>query len=894
MFLTVRYLGIVVHSSSLREEQEYKIGRSKRNDIIIDISVMSRDAGKLSFKDGDWFFSAMTGGSLQPEVKLTPNEVISLKNQLELMITQDAPEESTKATAIDQFHVALKKSSRRFNYFATTVASVFFIGLAGGLGSYVYMESKKPLNALTVLPYVRSKIIEFEFPEQSKIKDDLKKYAELKDEDFSTSLGFCTGSLIAPNVIMTANHCMQGSGVADPTYRLTVKTHDRKEHKIKRMLGFDAKRDFAFLEMEGMESYGYLSFSDSFELGDKVFTIGNAHGEGIAIRDGILSSETPDSNDPSVKFIRYSAAASPGNSGGPLLDNYGRVVSLVFARGNAGENYNLGTTTKDLKDGFKRFVSDTSPKKVTIRLKDFLEAMPRFVLRKLELPSRDSWYESPEYQNPLSQIEFEVGVPQDIDGFFTESSDSAAKATKLVYDNIVKKMSDSGDDHSGWESWAQGDLKVIVPSQFDYLDPINVEKATQTVVKNGGFVDPPSFLLDASKAEIKKSIAENKYPFDAYVTDGRLVLKSDENPSKLSSDIAKGRFLFSSQSRDKESLLTMSFMGSMGGKFLEIQNKKPIEGSWAKHRRLTDDEFLNFITGAKGLSVDIANEYIRPNAQKPFTITKLDEDVKSSSVKDNLGRDWDVKQVHLLGENITAFCLPNISGPTCVIRIFKEDHPEIMRHALENYVNYTLSTKLLNPGFVSADATIDYYKSGLAQTNPMMSDFKVTKAPSGELDISLDKLGIDFKIPSDESPESLRLFGGYDGDLKSWIAMGFEFVGKRKSSKTPEICAMGIEPKSLKTNKFLNGERRAEKMAADIMAALKKPAKASKGKSLYTLIDAKSAKTGGDYSVYGYCFPVIAYALGQANDDIYEARLSELPVAYKPKFSIKKPQVVGH
>jgi hypothetical protein len=319
-----------------------------------------------------------------------------------------------------------------------------------------------------------------------------------------------------------------------------------------------------------------------------------------------------------------------------------------------------------------------------------------------------------------------------------------------------------------------------------------------------------------------------------------------------------------------------------------------MDGAW--HRSLSDDEFLSYVVGGKGLSIDIENQYIRPNAQKPFTITKLEEEVKNSSVKDLLGREWSVKQINLLGEVITAFCLPNASGPTCTIRNFKEDHPEIMRHALENYVNYTLSMKLLNPGFVSVDATIDYYKSGLAKTNPMMSDVKVAKDPSGNLQVALDKVGIEFSIPSLEAPESLRIFGGYDGGLKSWMALGFEVVAKSKNNKDPEICGIGVEPKSTKTNLVLNGERSAEKFRDELRSAWKKT-KISKTNSApkknYALIDTRSDVNGQDYSVYGYCFSIITPKMDQTNDDIYKARLGELK-PYQPKFSIKKQQVVGH
>jgi hypothetical protein len=59
------------------------------------------------------------------------------------------------------------------------------------------------------------------------------------------------------------------------------------------------------------------------------------------IRDGLLTSMTPEDQDGRWKWLRFSAATSPGNSGGPLLDSRGRVVGIVIAR-SAGENLNYG------------------------------------------------------------------------------------------------------------------------------------------------------------------------------------------------------------------------------------------------------------------------------------------------------------------------------------------------------------------------------------------------------------------------------------------------------------------------------------------------------------------------------------------------------------------------
>jgi serine protease Do len=78
------------------------------------------------------------------------------------------------------------------------------------------------------------------------------------------------------------------------------------------------------------------------QLDQPVFAVGTALGEGIVIRDGLYTSNTPEDQDGRWKWIRFSAAASPGNSGGPLLDALGKVIGVVIAKSpNENLNYAL-------------------------------------------------------------------------------------------------------------------------------------------------------------------------------------------------------------------------------------------------------------------------------------------------------------------------------------------------------------------------------------------------------------------------------------------------------------------------------------------------------------------------------------------------------------------------
>lgn len=84
-----------------------------------------------------------------------------------------------------------------------------------------------------------------------------------------------------------------------------------------------------------------LHFNRQVEIGDTVFSAGNALGEGISYRAGQVASFTPERVYGEWQDIRFSSPASPGNSGGPLLTTAGEVAGVIVQRSNLGENYNI-------------------------------------------------------------------------------------------------------------------------------------------------------------------------------------------------------------------------------------------------------------------------------------------------------------------------------------------------------------------------------------------------------------------------------------------------------------------------------------------------------------------------------------------------------------------------
>jgi hypothetical protein len=98
-------------------------------------------------------------------------------------------------------------------------------------------------------------------------------------------------------------------------------------------------QDFIELSLSDELTIEPLAVNLQPELNETVFAVGNALGEGVVVRDGLLTSQTPEDLHGEWKWLRFSAAASPGNSGGPLLDTAGRVIGVIL-RKSPNENLN--------------------------------------------------------------------------------------------------------------------------------------------------------------------------------------------------------------------------------------------------------------------------------------------------------------------------------------------------------------------------------------------------------------------------------------------------------------------------------------------------------------------------------------------------------------------------
>jgi S1-C subfamily serine protease len=103
----------------------------------------------------------------------------------------------------------------------------------------------------------------------------------------------------------------------------------------------DAVHDLAILKAEGLNAPALpLSDTQNLSIGDRVYAAGNPKGLEGTFSDGIVSSLRY-----AAGRIQFTAAISPGSSGGPVVDEYGRVVGITVSYLEGGQNLNFAVPT---------------------------------------------------------------------------------------------------------------------------------------------------------------------------------------------------------------------------------------------------------------------------------------------------------------------------------------------------------------------------------------------------------------------------------------------------------------------------------------------------------------------------------------------------------------------
>ena len=150
-----------------------------------------------------------------------------------------------------------------------------------------------------------------------------------------TDKGLGTGFIVrADGTLITNFHVIKDANA------IIVRLETGEFYRRVFVLSVDESRDLAVMRIEGA-NLPFLEFEDSntVRTGQAVLLVGSPRGLEQTISEGIVSAvRTTDSGS---RVIQTTAAASPGSSGGPLVNHSGRVIGILSSSRVDGQNLNF-------------------------------------------------------------------------------------------------------------------------------------------------------------------------------------------------------------------------------------------------------------------------------------------------------------------------------------------------------------------------------------------------------------------------------------------------------------------------------------------------------------------------------------------------------------------------
>lgn len=146
--------------------------------------------------------------------------------------------------------------------------------------------------------------------------------------------------------ILTNHHVIEGAR----TIQVTVRHNGSEKVVSARALGSDRQSELGVIQIDEADledlhlQEAVLGDSNGVEVGDLVYAVGNPFGYPQTFNFGIVTGVGRWwSKRPRIGFMQTDASVNPGNSGGALVDIYGRVIGInTFIASTSGGSEGIG------------------------------------------------------------------------------------------------------------------------------------------------------------------------------------------------------------------------------------------------------------------------------------------------------------------------------------------------------------------------------------------------------------------------------------------------------------------------------------------------------------------------------------------------------------------------
>jgi len=152
---------------------------------------------------------------------------------------------------------------------------------------------------------------------------------EKKDGQFMLGTGYLA---INDGIMVTAWHVVKDAKHVIATFA------NGEKYEISGIIDKDEKRDIALIRVKLFGAPKLVHATTEQSVGINTYIIGAPKGLDFSISDGILGQiKTMDG----MKYYQFTCAASPGNSGGPMINAKGEVIGVVSWQIMDGQNLNF-------------------------------------------------------------------------------------------------------------------------------------------------------------------------------------------------------------------------------------------------------------------------------------------------------------------------------------------------------------------------------------------------------------------------------------------------------------------------------------------------------------------------------------------------------------------------
>lgn len=321
-----------------------------------------------------------------------------------------------------------------------------------------------------------------------------------KDEYYSIGSAFAMGE----GKFISAAHVI--NLYQDSQYKqYFIRDKDENVYELDKVYKYSNYRDFIVFSAKGISIDKAFDVNlDADQIMNKpVYSVGNALGEGIVLRNGMLTSKTYEDEAGKWKWLRFSAAASPGNSGGPLLDSDGKLLGVISMK-SPNENLNYALPIKE--------VFDAPPNRGEFH-----------TLLKYVFPNMSS--------TTINLIQTDFELPQDYQTFWKTGSDFLQQSTSKMMNAYLKSNKDNifpggkGSDEIMFSRYSavfpyligEGRNKIWDLFKPDKIERVGLSKDGYIKYGNLGLVTF-ALIQKQSDMELSKIYNDSKYYMDYFLS----------------------------------------------------------------------------------------------------------------------------------------------------------------------------------------------------------------------------------------------------------------------------------------------------------------------------------------------------------------------------------------